>query len=64
MDIADLAQEIEHLPVTAAIAAARNHTDTIPPCGQCYNCQASVPDGHRFCDADCRDDYTKRARTI
>ena len=28
--------------------------------GCCYNCDALVPDGHRFCDTDCRDDWQRR----
>ena len=28
-------------------------------CGDCHNCGASVPDGWRFCDSDCRDDYER-----
>ena len=28
--------------------------------GRCFNCGSIVPPGHKFCDADCRDDYEKR----
>lgn len=29
------------------------------PTGFCYNCVEPLPDGHRWCDADCRDDWEK-----
>lgn len=32
------------------------------PMGLCHNCEASVPHGYAFCDADCREDYFKRVR--
>ena len=27
--------------------------------GQCLYCDASVPEGHRWCDADCRDGWQR-----
>lgn len=27
--------------------------------GACLYCEASVPEGHRWCDADCRDAWQK-----
>ena len=32
------------------------------PCGFCFNCDAHVGVGKRFCDGDCRDDFERRAR--
>lgn len=29
-------------------------------CGACHNCDAPLPDGMRFCDLDCRDDWQAR----
>lgn len=26
----------------------------------CRNCEEPTPDGHAFCDEDCRDDFEKR----
>ena len=28
--------------------------------GFCLNCEEPLEDGHRWCDADCRDDFEKR----
>ncbi len=66
MDIVDDAQQAEALLVRSGIAAARRVRDLLPPIGRCYNCDASLPPGVRFCDADCRDDHQRqqRARTI
>lgn len=58
MDDIDRAQEQAEKILAATIAAVPH--DTLPSVGDCYNCGASVPDGHRFCDADCRDDYDQR----
>lgn len=32
------------------------------PVGRCYNCDASIPEGVTFCDADCQHDEEKRER--
>lgn len=62
-DIADLAAEREQLDTAYAIAAARRRPQGGPtPCGHCYNCDAPLPDGMTFCDADCRDDWQLRKR--
>lgn len=58
-DDIDRAQEREQIDRERAIAAARSRPAMLP-CGQCYNCQGSVPDGSLFCDVDCRDDWTVR----
>lgn len=58
----DIAQDTDHLFATIALANALHTQDALPPCGQCYNCQATVTAGHRFCDADCRDDHSRRTQ--
>lgn len=58
MDDIDRAQEQTEKILAANIAAVQH--DTLPAVGDCYNCGASVLDGHRFCDVDCRDDYEKQ----
>lgn len=58
-DLIDAGCDREERDRDAAIAAARSG-EWLPFTGCCYNCDASVPDGHRFCDADCRDDWEKR----
>ena len=61
-DFADIAAEREELDRTLALRAAHNHAPDLPAIGQCHNCQASVPEGARFCDCACRDDYDKRQK--
>ena len=57
MDDIDRAQQREEMDRDLAIAAARQNA--LPFTGDCHNCGASVPDGWRFCDSDCRDDYER-----
>jgi len=28
--------------------------------GQCLNCEVEVPEGRKFCDQDCREDWSLR----
>jgi len=60
MDIMDRAADREQMDRDLAIAAAHHHAPDIPAIGICYNCEASLPEGVRFCDCDCRNDYEKR----
>ena len=53
-------QEMQMLERTIAWASSR--PPELTPIGECYNCSAALPEGHRFCDSDCRDDYQKRMR--
>jgi hypothetical protein len=62
MDDADRAKEAEQMPIDLAIAAARAATAVLSPVGICYHCDAIVPPGCRFCDADCRDDHERQQR--
>ena len=59
-DDIDRAQEREQIDRDAAINAAAHTEPVLLACGQCYNCQSSVPEGVRFCDADCRTDWDDR----
>lgn len=59
MDDIDRAQEQEQKDRARALAAALNR-NSLPYIGQCYNCEASVPKGANFCDADCRTDYERQ----
>jgi hypothetical protein len=57
-DLADKAQAV----LEVALEAARTHRKpTLPFTGKCYNCEEPIEDG-RFCDADCREDWTRRTR--
>jgi hypothetical protein len=51
---------IEDLLLRQHRAAAARHQKVMAACtGECLNCEAKLEVG-RFCDADCREDYTKR----
>ena len=60
VDESDMATEREMLDTELAIKAALSKQHLLPATGYCYNCDATVPPGHRFCDADCRDDWEVR----
>lgn len=62
MDIIDQAAEREEMDRALAITAAARHEPALTAVCVCYNCEASVPQGACFCDADCRDDYERRKR--
>lgn len=59
MDDIERAQEQEQKDRARALQAARMQHN-LPDIGQCYNCEASVPPGAHFCDADCRADYERQ----
>lgn len=61
-DFADLAAEREELDRTLALRAAHNHAPDLPITGRCHNCDSIVATGHRFCDADCRNDFDARKK--
>lgn len=62
-DPVDRASVEEQRALEVAINAARNQqVKQLPSIGACYNCDETLQPGHRFCDADCRDDYEKRNR--
>jgi hypothetical protein len=60
MDDIDRACEREQMDRDLAIAAAAQHEPMLPACGECYNCQASVAPGLRYCDKSCADDHSAR----
>ncbi|PZQ21150.1 MAG: hypothetical protein DI569_12860 [Sphingopyxis macrogoltabida] len=60
-DIIDRAAELEEM--NRADALARRKPDGPPATGHCLNCGEPMPEGRRWCDADCRDDWqAERAR--
>ena len=61
-DLIDCACEREQHDRDLCLAAALKQQHTLPYIGQCYNCEATLPEGVRFCDCDCRNDYTNRKR--
>lgn len=62
MDFSDHATLQEEWMRELALKRAANHAPALPAVGACHWCDASVPDGHRFCDCDCRDMFDKQAR--
>lgn len=61
-DAADKAGDVEELHRKAALA---NRKPEGPRAiGSCYNCGAAVPNRMaRWCDDDCKEDWTKRQRS-
>ena len=59
-DLIDTACEREQRDRDLAIASARKSEPELLAVGQCYNCLEALPEGVRFCDCDCRNDYAKR----
>lgn len=60
-DPVDRASVEEQRNLERAIEAARSREVRILAfTGRCYNCDERLGPGHRFCDADCRDDFEKR----
>ena len=62
MDFSDAATYHEELMRELALKRAASHATVLPATGECHWCDASVPDGHRFCDRDCRDMFEKQER--
>jgi hypothetical protein len=56
-DQADLAQTL--IEVTAAIQMRRREPGGPAATGECLFCGAGLPDGRRWCDADCRDGWAR-----
>ena len=55
MDIFDRATEPEEQD--RARALAHRHPTGPAATGQCLNCDHPLPDGLRWCDAECRDEW-------
>lgn len=56
-DDIDMAQERDALLLEAQLA----HRKPVGPMatGKCLTCDEPMPAGHRWCDADCRDDFER-----
>ena len=55
-DEADQAQFIEARDL--ALALRQRHT-TLIATGRCYSCDEPVPEGRKFCNRDCLDDFER-----
>ena len=60
MDIIDQANDLIEREMQARLASRR--PAPLPPTGDCYNCGEILEGDRRWCDADCRDEYDRRAR--
>lgn len=56
-DLSDLATAHEAKFLDAALSVRKPNAPA--PCGHCLNCEAPLPEGHRWCDTSCRDDWEK-----
>jgi len=61
MDDIDRSQAQQEALLAAQLSAARSAVKPLPWVGCCYNCETATPEGVNFCDADCREDYDRRA---
>ncbi len=59
MDDADLANRFTELNLKTSLYASRKDEPDVVATGECLFCEAPVPAGRRWCDADCRDDWEK-----
>lgn len=57
-DPSDLASQQEQMFLDAAMTFRKPAAPA--PCGHCLNCDEPLPEGERWCDADCRTDWEKR----
>lgn len=62
-DVADLAVAESDIYLAVEINNARRLAEHSPhTAGHCRWCGDPTPQGHSYCDADCRDDHEKHAR--
>lgn len=59
-DVSDQATANEELFLEVALRAKREEGPQAT--GLCLNCDESLPEGHRWCDADCHRDWKLRTR--
>ncbi|MBM7070901.1 DUF2116 family Zn-ribbon domain-containing protein [Shewanella sp. 202IG2-18] len=60
-DNADIAADLQEQHIKAALSS-RDTSPKLKFTGYCHNCEESLKEGERFCDADCRDDFEQRQR--
>lgn len=63
-DFADMASELTDLQIEEALQKqkekARIERSRMPFIGKCYNCDEHIGESAHFCDAGCREDWTRR----
>lgn len=60
-DEADMTADRDEREAPMRIAASRKPTSPAPN-GHCMSCGDPVPEGHRYCDAECREDFEREER--
>lgn len=60
-DIVDQTQEREDGQLPLRILASRK-AEGPAPTGHCLNCETALPEGHRWCDTSCREDWERLVR--
>lgn len=61
MTVDDMATEVEERDRDLAMKLRRPEAPQAT--GRCLYCEARVPDGARWCDSDCRDDWARATGT-
>lgn len=56
-DEIDMAFEREAMQLSMNIAKRKPEAPAAR--GECFTCNATLPPDHRWCDAECRDEYEK-----
>ncbi len=60
MDFYDSAARLELLDREMALRTRKEEGPAAAGC--CLNCEEPLPEGQRWCDDDCRDDWSARLR--
>ena len=58
-DLFDQATYREEIERELSIKVARMRGEELPAVGRCHWCDEIVPEGHKFCDSDCRDGWQR-----
>jgi len=62
MDDADMAQADIELALKGQLSAV-SRLDSVAATGACLNCGEALAEGQRWCDSDCRDDWSRSGQT-
>lgn len=57
-DEADLGNDQAEKSLAASLKAQLGRAGMVYK-GRCYYCETPTPQGHNFCDVDCRDDFER-----
>lgn len=57
MDTADFAAALEAAHISKSLHLARLNADSPVAVGECLFCETPIPQPHRWCDSQCRDEW-------